>query len=285
MSLGIHTSRCRALGHDHDEARTRDPNQQLHVVPVHRRQGKVRQSAGHGSNRSDTVRGKIQELTCGNGGDHRDQRTGNLRARPRQQQARPRSRRVKLPASASRTCSEVVQDFVQLQQRSMRMNLQPQHLAEHRNANLKSNAGEKADQHGLREEICEKSKLQQPCQQAGKQRSARRPRWPAERSARYRWAPIRPARRREWLRSPNRRQRPGSVKNQRGERDRRKQQRVEAGDHRRAGDLGIAQRLRDIHRRQLEAGEGVADSPCPLQRAHALKQIRPGRCALASFTG
>jgi hypothetical protein len=33
------------------------------------------------------------------------------------------------------------------------VNLNPQHLAEHRDANLETDAGQKTDQHGLREEV------------------------------------------------------------------------------------------------------------------------------------
>ena len=40
--------------------------------------------------------------------------------------------------------------------------------------------------------------------------------------------------------------------------DQRQQDRIEAGDDRRSGDARIAENLRNVHRRQRQPGEGVA---------------------------
>ena len=47
----------------------------------------------------------------------------------------------------------------------MRADRDTEHVAEHRDADLKPDAGEKPDQHRAREEIGEESELEDPCQE------------------------------------------------------------------------------------------------------------------------
>src|SRR5208337_1898260 len=56
------------------------------------------------------------------------------------------------------------------------------------------------------------------------------------------------------------------------ERDERKENRVEAGDDRRLGDPRVAEDLRDVHRRQRQPGESVAQRLARLDRQQAAKK-------------
>ena len=38
---------------------------------------------------------------------------------------------------------------------------------------------------------------------------------------------------------------------------------------------GVAQRLRDVHRRQLDSGHGIAERASAIERPHASEQSRP----------
>jgi hypothetical protein len=58
------------------------------------------------------------------------------------------------------------------------------------------------------------------------------------------------------------------------ERDQRQQHRVETGDHRRARDPGIAEHLRDIHRRQRHPRDDIAHRPGAAERPQAREQIQ-----------
>ena len=180
---------------------------------------------------------------------------------------------------------QIVQHVSQLQDGPVRADFQAQHFAQHGNADLKPHSGKEADQDGLREEVSQKAQLEQP---RGQQQHGRQQRDQAGQlhipSA---------AQRRHADESAGENCRSGGVggnhqvtrRAKRGEGQRRQQQGIESRDDRRAGDLGVAQRLRDVHRRKLKAGQGIAKSPRSAQRAQALKQIprAPDRRVVAHF--
>src|SRR5262249_25973705 len=60
------------------------------------------------------------------------------------------------------------------------------------------------------------------------------------------------------------------------ERNQREQQRVEAGDDRHTRDLGVAERLRDIHRAELESCQGIADRAVASYGPHAAEHSEGG---------
>ena len=67
------------------------------------------------------------------------------------------------PADAKRRHMDVRQtadDLGELLNRPVGVDRDAQHLAEHRDADLEADAGEKADQHGLRKEVGEEAELE-----------------------------------------------------------------------------------------------------------------------------
>ena len=57
------------------------------------------------------------------------------------------------------------EDLEELHNGSAGPNLHADHLAQHRNTDLKSDTGEKSHQHSLREEVSQESQSQDACQQ------------------------------------------------------------------------------------------------------------------------
>ncbi len=139
------------------------------------------------------------------------------------------------------------------------MDFDAEHLAEHGDRDLKADAGKETHQHGLRKEVREKSQLEDARQQEHRRRQHRNHRCHRD----VAWA----CHRREIGKAAGqnrggrriRRDHEVAGRTERGERDDRKQQSVEAGDHRCARDLRVTERLRDVHRGELKAGDRVAD--------------------------
>ena len=59
-----------------------------------------------------------------------------------------------------------------------------------------------------------------------------------------------------------------------GESDERQQHRVKAGDDRRAGDPGVAENLRNVHRGERHARQGIAASLAGPERTKASKEVQ-----------
>ena len=59
---------------------------------------------------------------------------------------------------------QALEDLFNLDKRAVRGRLHTDHVAEHRNADLKPNAGEKSDQHRARQEIGKETQLEDPRQ-------------------------------------------------------------------------------------------------------------------------
>ena len=59
------------------------------------------------------------------------------------------------------------------------------------------------------------------------------------------------------------------------ERNQRQQHGVESGDDGRAGDAGVAEHLRDVHRRERHARQSIAPSLAGLKRPKAPKEPQP----------
>ena len=60
---------------------------------------------------------------------------------------------------------QAADDLGELLDRPAAVDRHAEHLAEHRDTDLESDAGEKADEHGLREKVREEAELEQPRQQ------------------------------------------------------------------------------------------------------------------------
>ena len=172
---------------------------------------------------------------------------------------------------------QAADDLDELLERPVAVDRHAQHLAEHGDADLEADAGEEADQHGLREEVGQEAELEQPRQQQAAGRQQRHQ--PRQRHV------VRAGDGRQ-LGQPagedGRRRRIGrhhqvARRAEGRERHQRQQQRVEPGDHRRAGDPRVAQHLRDVHRRQGEAGQRVAQRPGTGDRSQRGEQVRQTR--------
>ena len=133
-----------------------------------------------------------------------------------------------------------------------------EHVAQHRDADLKSDPGEKTDQHRARKEVGEKSQLEDPRQQqkaGGQQRhhaDQRHVLLAGGRSHLGQRTGKDDGRRR--IRSHD--EMAGRTEHR--ERDQRQQHGVKSSDQGRAGDARITQHLRDIHRRKGHTRENVA---------------------------
>ena len=184
--------------------------------------------------------------------------------------------------------TDVLERAPQLLQRPPCALRNAEHAADLARSDLDADAGEEADEHGAREEVGEEAEMDEPsedqiqrCQKSGKagegdvlRRSGRR--HPGEPGSQDRrgggvGADDEVARRAEH-----------------GEHGDRQQDRVEAGDHRHAGDLRVPHRLRNRERGEGDAGEHIdrrrargrtARSPAEAGRANAGEEAgnsRPG---------
>ena len=168
---------------------------------------------------------------------------------------------------------QIVQHLAELKDGPVRGDVQSQHLAQHGDADLKSHAGKEADEDSLREEVGQKSELEQPRrqQEQGRQQRDQAGQLYITSAAQWRHADESAGEDRSRRRIGGNHQVTRRAKG--GEGQRRQQQRVESRDHGRSGDFGIAQGLRDVHRRKLKAGQSIAKGPRAGQRAHALEEI------------
>jgi len=109
------------------------------------------------------VFGEVEASARRNHPDYRNQRNRQLWGEPmtKQNAARDKYRQTQ--------CRKIepwqaLQDLVNLNKRPVRACLHTEHVAEHRDANLEPNAGEKSDQHRVRKEISEEPQLEDPRQ-------------------------------------------------------------------------------------------------------------------------
>ena len=153
---------------------------------------------------------------------------------------------------------QALQELPRLTERAVRGDRDAEHVRQHGDADLAADAGEKPDQHGARQEVGQEPQLEDPRQQqqpGGEQRDH--------------------ADQRDVLRAAGRRH-GGQRAEQDGcgggvgrhdqvagrpedrECDERQQHGVEAGDDGHPGDAGVAEHLRDVHRREDHARQRVA---------------------------
>ena len=166
-------------------------------------------------------------------------------------------------------------DLDQLPYGLMGFDLQPEHSTEHCNADLKAHSGKKSHQHGLREEVSQKAQLQNSGQQ--QQSSGQQGHGSSQRHI------SRAGQRRHGRDSARKNGCCGRIgshdqvsrRTEHGKGQHRQQERVKPRDHGHAGDPGITQSLRDIHRRQLHSRHGIANRPRPAQRPYAFEQRQP----------
>ena len=159
------------------------------------------------------------------------------------------------------------------------MNLHPEHLAQYCDADLKSHSCEKTNQHRLREEVGQKAQLEQSRQQqksGGQQRHHPRQRH-ISRAGERRHAGESAGKNGSGRGIGSDHQVPRGAEH--GECQQRQQQRVKPRDDWRAGNLGVAQRLRDVHRRKLQSGQGIANCSRASNRLYTLKQRQPALVA------
>src|SRR5580704_4388473 len=176
-------------------------------------------------------------------------------------------------------------EFDHLQDGSVRGDLDAEHLAQHGDTDLKAYAGKKSDEYSLRKEVGEKAQLEQA---RDKQERGRQ-----QRHHTGQLHIVGAAHRSERGEAPGKNRCGRGIGGddqvsrgpEGGEGEQRQQECIEAGDDRHAGDFGVAQRLRDVHRRQLDAGKRVANGALPIERQHALEHTEraPLRSRSAHF--
>ena len=159
----------------------------------------------------------------------------------------------------------------QLYNRPARVDLQAEHFAHHSDSDLKPHSGEKTHQHCSREEVGNKTELEQSRHQQEPRREQRH----HSRQCHI----FRAGRRRHAGDSPGEDGGGGGVgghyqeprRTERRESQKRQQERVESGDRGHAGDGRVAQSLRDVHRRQFHSGHGIAADGRAVEWPHASK--------------
>jgi hypothetical protein len=150
------------------------------------------------------------------------------------------------------------------------------HIAQHGDADLHADAGEKADQHRARQEIGEKAQFENARdeqQGGGQQRDHRGERRIFRaRSRRHRGEPAREnggggriGGHDEMPRCAEKRKR-----------HKRQKDGVKTRDGRHAGDARVAEHLRNIHRRKLHTGQRVAGGAGAAQRKHTFQHADAG---------
>ena len=155
------------------------------------------------------------------------------------------------PCTTSQSCTSVRRDAT----------LDPDHVAEHRDADLNAHAGEKPDQRRPGEEVGEESELEDAGQH---EKTGGQERDHADQRHVVFARRLGHARKRAGENRGGRRIRRHDEMARRaedGERDEGQKNRIEPGDDRRCGDPGIAEDLRNVHRRERQPGEGVAAAP------------------------
>src|SRR5271169_936344 len=152
------------------------------------------------------------------------------------------------------------------------MGLDAKHSAKHGDADLKADASEKSHKNRARKEIRKKAKLQQPSNQQASRREKR------DRAGENHVSGAA-----ECCQGRNSAGENGgggricgdhqvARGTENGKCQERQQEGVETGDHGRAGDLGVAECLRDIHRGKLEASQRVFDRPGTGNGPYGLQQ-------------
>ena len=165
-------------------------------------------------------------------------------------------------------------DFEELDECFVGVGWNADHLTEDRDADLKAYSGEKADEYGSGEKVGDEAELEQAGEQqknSGEQCD--------QTSQRY---VSRAGRRRHAGESAAKNGGSGGVggddeiarRAEGCEREKRQQERVEAGDDGHAGDAGVAEGLRDVHCGEDDAGECIAHGAGSLHRFYSLEQTQ-----------
>ncbi len=261
----------RALRDDDEEARSRHRNQRDHLVPAGRRHGERGEPARDGADDRDAAPAEVEGGAVGDRRADREERDRKARQEAPcgengadHQNGKDERRRVNGAGMA--------EDLDQPRHRAARRRLHADEVAQHGNADLDADAGEKSDEDGARQEVREEAELQHARDE--KERAREQCHDADERHvflARLR------RHRREAAREDRR---GGGVggddqvprRPEQREGDRRQQQRVETRDHRHSGDPRIAHHLRDVHRRQRQPRQCVAPRLAAMQRTQPLEK-------------
>ena len=161
---GVETCRSRALGNDHDKAGAGHAEQRNGVLPVHIGQPQVRKPANDRPDDGDATPCEIPSCARGDCAGDSNQRARHLGSKPVegkdacQDHCRDKhGREVNL--------GQATEDPDELSHRLVGVYFQADHLAQHGDAYLKSHAGEKPDQHRLRQEVGQEAELEHSGQQ------------------------------------------------------------------------------------------------------------------------
>ena len=131
---------------------------------MHHGESKVRQAPGDRADDRDSVSCKVQ-VSAGCGcADYGDQRAGHFGSEASQNKdgcKREHSYEQRRQMHAGKPAA----DLVQLHDGFMRVDRDAEHLTEHGDADLKSHAGEKADEHCLGEKVSDEAKFEQARQE------------------------------------------------------------------------------------------------------------------------
>ncbi len=276
----VHARRRRALRDDHDEARPGDRQQRDRIAPAHIRPFERRQAAGDRADDGKAVVGEMKPRARRDRPDDERQRHRKTRREPAaEQDAGHDEDRQAAALRAERP--RLSRELPQLPGRAVRSDADAQHAAEHGDADLNPDAGQKSGEDGARKEVGEKTELED-----------------ARRQQQARGQQRQHADQRHVLRAGERRhagQRAGEYRRGRGigrhdqmagrpeqrEARQRQQNRVEAGDDGRAGDAGVAEHLRDVHRGERQAGEHVPQRRARLDRKETAEKVDFHSLALA----
>ena len=158
-------SRCRrALCNYHHKARASHRQQHQNFAPADPGQPNGRQSARDRTDDRDAQFSQVQRMACRDRHHHRKQRQGPARREAiakqngDRHQTRERERqKVRVPEARA--------DLPQLHQRVAGSCDDAEHIAEHCNADLETDAGQKSDEYRSRQKIGQEPQLENPCQQ------------------------------------------------------------------------------------------------------------------------
>ena len=258
MALREYPRRRGALRDDDREARGRDRQQRAQLVHRRHRKPQCGEPSGHRTDHIDAAAREVVRAARCDPRDDSDERHRQARQRlPTSENRRDHERRY--GNRRTMDLGETADELAQLIDGAMRRHGDAEHLAEHGDADLDADAGEESDEHGPRQEIGEESELEEPREQ--KQRGGEQ-----RERADERHVPL--AARRGHFGKPAGEDRRGRRvgrhdqvprRSEDRERHRRQHQRVKAGDDRRTGDPRVAQHLRNVHRREHHACDGVAE--------------------------
>ena len=217
----------------------------------------VRQAAGYRADDCDAVSGEVPDCAgrgCADDGQHGAGHFGGESAKSEDEgeygEGDEQRRQMQLREAAA--------DFGELNDGLVGVDLDAEHLAENRDADLKADAGEEADEYGLGEEVGDEAELEQAREQqktGGEQRhQASQGDVACAGGGRHAGESAAKDRRGGGVGGDD--EIAGRAEGREGEQ--REEQRVKAGYDRHSGDAGVAEGLRDVHRGEDDAGECIA---------------------------